>query len=84
MTTTHVVRIIQTIHIPHTETVVRSWYDVITRTIERTLDTDQRVIAEVVEEKEVDTKVDYETEIIESDEDLLEEEIVEEAYDEEE
>jgi hypothetical protein len=38
--------ITQTVHVPHNETVVRTWYNIEVRTLEREVDDEGHVIAE--------------------------------------
>jgi hypothetical protein len=45
------IRVTQTVHVSHNLTIERSWYDVIERVIERSVDDDGSILAdEVVEE----------------------------------
>jgi hypothetical protein len=79
------IRLIQTVHISHNETIERSWYDVVERTIERSLDTEGNILAEeIVEEQVIEEGLDPTEEILSTDEDTDAAEIVEEVVDDEE
>jgi hypothetical protein len=80
---TKTIRIIQTVHVSHNETVARSWYDVVERTFERTIDTDGSIVAdELVDEQVIEEALDHEEEIVASDEDTEPDEIVGEEFEE--
>jgi hypothetical protein len=80
-----VICLVQTVHVPHNKTVEFSWYDVVERTIERTIDVNGRIHDErVVDETVIESDLDMEEELIDSDEDVGDEEIVEEEFTEEE
>jgi hypothetical protein len=77
------IRIIQTVHVDHNETVQRSWYDVVERTIERSLDEDGNVLAEdIVDEQVIEEGLDPVEEIIATDEETKADEVMEEVPDE--
>jgi hypothetical protein len=85
MSPTKTIRIIQTVHVSHTDTIERSWYDVVERTLQRIIDTDGRTIEEhVVEEQVIEEALDMHEKLLSSDEDTEPDEIVEEVFEEDE
>jgi hypothetical protein len=83
MSAAKTIRIIQTVHVDHNETVERSWYDVVERTIERSLDEDGNVLAEdIVDEQVIEEGLDPVEEVIATDEETEADEVVEEVPDE--
>jgi hypothetical protein len=84
MAQTHVVTIQQEVHVPHNETVVRTWYDRLVRTITREIDADGQVVSEQVEEQIDEMHCELEEETLETDTDLEEAEVVSEEIMEEE
>jgi hypothetical protein len=84
MTSTKTIAIIQEVHVPHNETIVKTWYDVVQRTIEREIDTEGNVVREeFISEADIETYCDVEEETISSDDDPGDEEIVREEFEEE-
>jgi hypothetical protein len=80
MSAAKTIRIIQTVHVDHNETVERSWYDVVERTIERSLDEHGNVLAEdIVDEQVIEEGLDPIEEIIATDEETEADEVVEEV-----
>jgi hypothetical protein len=85
MSESKTIRLIQTVHISHNETIERSWYDVVERTIERSLDADGNILAdEIVEEQVIEEGLAPTEEILSTDEDTGADKIVDEVVDEEE
>jgi hypothetical protein len=84
MSESKTIRLIQTVHISHNQTTERSWYDVVERTIERSIDEQGNIISdETVEEQVIEEDLGVEEEIIAIDQDPAAEEIVDEVVDEE-
>jgi hypothetical protein len=84
MTSTKTIAIIQEVHVPHNETIVKTWYDVVQRTIEREIDTEGNVVREeFISEADIETYCDVDEETIISDDDPGDEEIVREEFEEE-
>jgi hypothetical protein len=74
------IRLIQTVHVFHNVTVARSWYDVVERTIERSLDENGHIVAdEILEEQVIEEGLDLEEEVLSTDEDTEADEIVDEV-----
>jgi hypothetical protein len=85
MSESKTIRLIQTVHVSHNETIERSWYDVVERTIVRSLDEQGNILSdEVVEEQVIEEGLGVEEEIIATDEDTDADEIIDEVVDEEE
>jgi hypothetical protein len=85
MTSTKTITIIQEVHVPHNETVVRTWYDIVQRTIEREIGPQGNIVSEeVVHEDTSQSYCDLEEETLETDEDLEDEEIVSEEFEDDE
>jgi hypothetical protein len=85
MSESKTIRLIQTVHVSHNETIERSWYDVVERTIVRSLDEQGNILSdEVVEEQVIEEGLGMEEEIIATDEDTDADEIIDEVVDEEE
>jgi hypothetical protein len=85
MSESKTIRLIQTVHVSHNETIERSWYDVVERTIVRSLDEQGHILSdEVVEEQVIEEGLGVEEEIIATDEDTDADEIIDEVVDEEE
>jgi hypothetical protein len=71
--------ITQTVHVPHNETVMRTWYNIEVRTLEREVDDEGHVITErLIETHLEESECDLEEETLERDIEAGEEEIVEE------
>jgi hypothetical protein len=76
---TQFVTITQTVHVPHNETVMRTWYNIEVRTLEREVDDAGQVLAErIIETHLEESECDLEEETLERDVEAGEEEIVEE------
>jgi hypothetical protein len=85
MSESKTIRLIQTVHVSHNETIERSWYDVVERTIVRSLDEQGNILSdEVIEEQVIEEGLGVEEEIIATDEDTDADEIIDEVVDEEE
>ena len=81
MSATQTIRIMQTVHVSHNETVERSWYDVVERTIAREIDPDGRVVEEtVIDEQDIETGLDVQEDTLSTDEDTEPDEIIEEVF----
>jgi hypothetical protein len=83
MSDTRTIRMIQTVQVSHKETVARSWYDVVERTIERTLDENDEILAEeVIDEQVIEEGLDPVEEVIATDEETDTAKIVNEEIEE--
>ena len=79
-----IITIIQDVRVPHNQTVLQTWYDLVERMIEREIDTEGTIVSEEVVSEEIwESRCDFEEEIIEADEHLEEEEIIREKFDDE-
>ena len=77
MRSTKTITIVQEVHVPHHETIVRTWHDSVQRTIEREIDDDGTILSEPFLDTDlIDANCDREEETIENDTDLEPEEIV--------
>jgi hypothetical protein len=85
MSESKTIRIIQTVHVSHNVTLERSWYDVVERIIERSVDEDGSILAdEIVQEQVIEEGLEVAEEVIATDEDTEPDEITEEIIEEEE
>jgi excisionase family DNA binding protein len=83
MSDARTIRMIQTVRVSHKETVERSWYDVVERTIARTLDENDEILAEeVIDEQVIEEGLDPVEEVIATDEETDADEIVNEEIEE--
>jgi hypothetical protein len=83
MSDTKTIRIIQTVHVSHNEKVERSWYDVVERTIKRTLDEEGEIVEEeIVDEQVIEEGLDPVEEVTATDEETDADEIVNEEIEE--
>jgi hypothetical protein len=79
------ITVIQDVHLPHDETISRSWYDHIARTIVREFDAAGTLVSEeVVDEEVIEAHCDMEEETIDTDANAAEEEVVSEDIESEE
>jgi hypothetical protein len=61
MSDTKIIHIIQTVHVDHNETVERSWYDVVERTIERSIDDEGNILSdEIIDEVVIEEGLEVE------------------------
>jgi hypothetical protein len=76
---TKTLTVVQEVHVSRSQTIVRTWYDIVYRTIEREIDTNGKLVSqEVVSEETEWSACDLEDEIVEDM--VVDKEIVSEEF----